>query len=173
MVDFSRLDVSESGGCRSRWWTRMLDSGSGSSIPVIYRAGFVSLRTRIFFFLLHASRSYATSIQCVQNFNFEAASRILSLCHAWIPRVKKKKQIFISELHGIFLFYSRFLCTCDRNPWCKSNTMSYRTVNSDLFCSILSESSNILLTLSKWFSTSDSNYVDSLMYIVKLRITVC
>ncbi len=121
-----------------------------------------------FFSLLHASQTYATSVRCVRDFNFEAASRILSLC-----RAKKKKQIFISELCVIFLFYSWILCTHDRNPWHASNITSYRTVNSDLLRSILSGSSNILLTLSKRFSTSDSNYVDSLMYIVKLRITVC
>ncbi len=53
MVEFSRPDVSESGGCWSRWWTSLPDSGSSlfSSILVIYQAGFILIRTRIFFFL--------------------------------------------------------------------------------------------------------------------------
>ncbi len=51
MVEFLRPDVSELGGCWSRWWTSLPDSCSSpcSSIPVVYQARFVLLRRRIFF----------------------------------------------------------------------------------------------------------------------------
>ncbi len=109
MVEFLRPDMFESGGCWSRWWTSLPDSDSSpcSSIPVIYRAGFVLLCTRIFFFL--AARIAAIHRICPVRPEFQFRSSIAySLCATRELRAWKKKQIFFSALCVIFPFILDF-----------------------------------------------------------------
>ncbi len=113
MVDFSRPDVSESGSCRSRWWTSLPDSGSSPvANPSSYERGVFIMHAQ--FFSLHALRLYTLSVQCVWNFNLIAASHNFSI----VPRVNYtcEKKRTLKEVcvicTKVIILRMRPICTC-------------------------------------------------------------
>ncbi len=107
MVEFSHPNVSESGGCWSRWWTSRPDSGLSpfSIIPVVYQAGFVSLPTRIFFFLAARIAVICRIRPVCLEFQFNCTiANFFSSCHVWITCVKQKQTLNseVCVVEGVF-----------------------------------------------------------------------
>ncbi len=83
MVEFLRPDESESGGCWSRWWTSLPDSDSSpfSTIPVVYRAGFVYY-ARKYFFSCCTHRGHTPHPSGASGILISKQHRVFSLCRA-------------------------------------------------------------------------------------------